>query len=73
MNSHEELENHPVFRNDPIQLLEMVHSHVELTTSDGSVHNGRVFTIDPVSERYVILQLVVHLSCQLICKSEQDT
>ena len=51
MNLTEDFDEHPVFRNDVMKLHAMLYCHVELTSSDGCVHNGRVISIDPVSER----------------------
>ena len=53
MNVNEEFDDHPIFKNDPVQLQNMTYSHVELTSCDGHVHTGRVLSIDPVSERYM--------------------
>ncbi|XP_043193015.1 gem-associated protein 6-like isoform X2 [Amphibalanus amphitrite] len=55
MTTVEELDDHPVFKNDPIKLQSMLYREVELTTCDGRVHNGRVLTIDPVSESWVLV------------------
>ncbi|XP_014238819.1 gem-associated protein 6-like [Trichogramma pretiosum] len=45
-----------IYTNDPILFRSYVNKKVTLTTEDGNVHIGIVYTIDPVSESVVLMQ-----------------
>ena len=47
---------HEIFRRDPKELMQYVHHRVCLTTVDGGCHTGWVYTVDPVSSTFVLLQ-----------------
>ncbi|XP_037084588.1 uncharacterized protein LOC119105084 isoform X2 [Pollicipes pollicipes] len=55
MNPDQEEEDHPVFRNDPLELKQTLYTCVALSCSDGSTHNGRVIAVDPVSESRILV------------------
>lgn len=45
---------HPIFINDPEDWMKFVYKKVQLLTKDGQIHEGLVYTIDPVSESVVL-------------------
>ncbi|XP_049763696.1 gem-associated protein 6-like [Schistocerca cancellata] len=47
--------SHAVFVNNPIQFRSYVHKYVEVETTEGDVHKGTLYTIDPVSESVVLV------------------
>ena len=51
-------EVHPVFRKDPEDWMQYVYKQVRVLTADGVEHMGWVYTIDPVSESFVLIQFV---------------
>jgi len=48
-------EKHEIFKRDPAELMQYVHKRVIITTVDGVMHRGHVYTIDPVSFTFVLL------------------
>ncbi|XP_041362767.1 gem-associated protein 6-like [Gigantopelta aegis] len=51
-------EVHPVFHKDPEDWMQYVYKQVRVLTADGVEHIGWVYTIDPVSETFVLVQFV---------------
>jgi len=48
-------DKHEIFKRDPAELMHYVHKCVVIRTSDGAMHRGHVYTIDPVSFTFVLL------------------
>ena len=48
-------QKHEIFKRDPAELMHYVHKRVVITTVDGVIHRGHVYTIDPVSSTFVLL------------------
>ncbi|CAL4078291.1 unnamed protein product [Meganyctiphanes norvegica] len=46
---------HTVFTNDPVKLHSMIHKNVSITTKDSNTHIGWVYTVDPVSESFILV------------------
>ncbi|XP_052815931.1 gem-associated protein 6-like [Mya arenaria] len=53
MNEAEDL--HPIFTKDPEEWMQFVYKKVSLVTDDGVEHVGLVYTVDPVSETFVLV------------------
>lgn len=49
---NDNINKHPVFHRDVLKLKNYVYKKVTVLTLDGREHNGWVYTVDPVSERY---------------------
>jgi len=49
---------HKIYTNDPVLFKSYVNKRVKITTDDGNVHTGIVYTVDPVSESIVIMEPV---------------
>ena len=49
-------DQHAIFRRDPDELVQYVHCLVRITTTDRKLHTGWVYTVDPVSSTFVLLQ-----------------
>jgi len=63
-------EKHEIFKKDPADLMQYVHKCVHITTVDGTVHNGHVYTIDPVSSTIVLLTYENDSSSAVDCLSK---
>lgn len=50
---------HNVFTNNPVQLKSFVNKYVEVETVKGLTYYGTVYSIDPVSERYNIINMSI--------------
>lgn len=50
-------QSHKVFTGDPLHQHSLIHRRVSVTTADLKEHTGWVYTIDPVSERFVLPSL----------------
>ncbi|XP_067943780.1 gem-associated protein 6-like [Watersipora subatra] len=46
---------HPIFKTDPLQLFQFVNKKVSLNTLEGLVYEGWVYTIDPVTHTWVLM------------------
>lgn len=46
---------HPIFMRDPTDWIKWVDHEVQVSTEDGEVHVGHVYTVDPVSESIVLI------------------
>ncbi|XP_046432558.1 gem-associated protein 6 [Neodiprion pinetum] len=46
--------SHKVYKNDPITLKSYVNKTVSIKTKDGRSYSGVVYTIDPVSESFIL-------------------
>lgn len=42
---------HNIYKNNPLLFKSYIGKEAKITTDDGSVHTGIVYTVDPVSER----------------------
>lgn len=51
-------ELHPIFEHDPEEWMQYVYKQVSLVTEDDEEHMGWVYTVDPVSQTYVLVQFV---------------
>lgn len=49
-------EKHKIFTNDPVHQRALIHSRVEVTTTNKQHHTGWVYTIDPVSESAILVE-----------------
>lgn len=49
--------SHNIYKNDPILYKSYVGSHVEVTTENGETCSGIVYTVDPVSESVVLVEV----------------
>ncbi|XP_076458197.1 gem-associated protein 6-like [Babylonia areolata] len=58
MPEEKEAAPHPIFVHDPEEWMQYVYKKVSVVTSDGSEHEGWVYTIDPVSQSIVLVQFV---------------
>lgn len=45
--------SHRIFKNDPIKFRSFINKRVSVIAKDSSVHEGILYTVDPVSERLV--------------------
>ncbi|XP_068225491.1 gem-associated protein 6-like isoform X2 [Palaemon carinicauda] len=50
-------EKHKIFTNDSVQQLALIHTRVEISTKNKQTHVGWVYTIDPVSESVILVDL----------------
>ncbi|CAG5133660.1 unnamed protein product [Candidula unifasciata] len=48
-------ELHPIFTRDPADWMKWVDHEVQVSTEDGEVHVGHVYTVDPVSESILLI------------------
>uniref|UniRef100_A0A0B6Z839 AD domain-containing protein n=1 Tax=Arion vulgaris TaxID=1028688 RepID=A0A0B6Z839_9EUPU len=49
---------HPIFTKDPADWMKLVNHQIQVTTENGQVHVGHVYTVDPVSESIVLISPV---------------
>ena len=49
---------HPIFLHDPDEWMQYVYEKVSVLTESGEEYEGWVYTIDPVSQNYVLVQFV---------------
>ncbi|CAD6211896.1 GSCOCG00003887001-RA-CDS [Cotesia congregata] len=47
---------HIVYKNNPLLFKSYINKHVIITADDSSVHQGIVYTVDPVSESVILLE-----------------
>ncbi|XP_053597473.1 gem-associated protein 6-like [Microplitis demolitor] len=47
---------HTVYKNNPLLFKSYINKHVIITADDSSVHQGIVYTVDPVSESVILLE-----------------
>ncbi|XP_014218448.1 uncharacterized protein LOC106646820 [Copidosoma floridanum] len=47
---------HKIYANDPVLFKNYVNKRLSITTIDGRVHTGIVYTVDPASESIVIME-----------------
>lgn len=58
MSNNNELNySHRIYHNDPIKFKNLINRHVKVVAKDSSVHHGILYTVDPVSERLVDINL----------------
>ncbi|KAK6187958.1 hypothetical protein SNE40_005874 [Patella caerulea] len=50
----EDRNQHPIFKTDPDEWIQLLYKQVSIVTDDGVEHTGWVYTIDPVSQSYVL-------------------
>lgn len=58
--------SHNVFKNDPLLYKSYVGNEVNVTTETGEICSGIVYTVDPVSESVVLIQLGEKMRLKLI-------
>lgn len=51
----QESELHPIFSHDPEEWMHYIYKHVSVVTEDEEEHVGWVYTIDPVSQSFVLV------------------
>ncbi|KAK7112791.1 gem-associated protein 6-like [Littorina saxatilis] len=51
-----ENELHPIFKHDPEEWMQFVYKKISIITNDGKEHEGWVYTVDPVSQTFVLAQ-----------------
>ncbi|PVD38825.1 hypothetical protein C0Q70_01449 [Pomacea canaliculata] len=51
-------ETHPIFLRDPDEWLQYVYKHVSVVTEDDDEHVGWLYTVDPVSESFVLVHFL---------------
>lgn len=62
-----EEEIHPIFSKDPEEWMQLVYKKVNVKTEDGLEHVGIVYTIDPVSETYILINFVDdHMNVKMV-------
>ncbi|XP_046833178.1 gem-associated protein 6-like [Vespa crabro] len=49
--------SHSIYKNNPLLFKSYVGKEAKVTTDNGSIHTGIVYTVDPVSESIVLLQI----------------
>lgn len=49
--------DHVVFNNDPLLFKSYVNKRVTVTTVNNKKYSGIVYTVDPVSERFVVYNI----------------
>lgn len=54
----EEEDVHPIFNKDPEEWMQYVYKKVSVVTEDGLEHTGLVYTVDPVSESFVLVNAI---------------
>lgn len=47
---------HPIFVHDPEEWMQYVYKKVSVVTNDDNEHEGWVYTVDPVSQNFVLVQ-----------------
>ncbi|XP_064119286.1 gem-associated protein 6-like isoform X2 [Macrobrachium nipponense] len=50
-------DKHKIFTNDPVRQRALIHTRVEVTTTNKQTHIGWVYTVDPVSESAILVEL----------------
>ena len=51
-----ESELHPIFVHDPEEWMQYVYKKISVVTGDDKEHEGWVYTVDPVSQNFVLVQ-----------------
>ncbi|ESO85798.1 hypothetical protein LOTGIDRAFT_221243 [Lottia gigantea] len=52
----EESDQHPIFKTDPEEWMQLLYKQVSIITDNDVEHTGWVYTVDPVSQSYVLVQ-----------------
>ncbi|KAK0089722.1 hypothetical protein PV325_005869 [Microctonus aethiopoides] len=48
--------SHKIYNNDPLLLKSYINKQTQITTEDSTIHQGILYTVDPVSESVVLIE-----------------